>query len=252
MNIHKKVSLIGAGPGDPELITLKGLKAIKSADAILYDALVNEELLSYARRDAVLIPVGKRCGEHSMTQDEINLTIIQSVYQYGHVVRLKGGDPFIFGRGYEELEYIRSFDIPVEIIPGISSSTSLPLLQSVPLTSRGVAESFWVITGTTKQHRLSTDIALAAQSTATVVILMGLRKIRAIADLFLAQNKASLPVMIILNGSRSDEQVVISTIDEIADKMNQIQHHGPGLIVIGAAVALHPEYVKDYTLQNWK
>ncbi|MEX1382288.1 uroporphyrinogen-III C-methyltransferase, partial [Lutibacter sp.] len=172
----KKVTLIGAGPGDPDLITVKGVKALQSAKVILYDALINRELLEYAPY-AKKIFVGKRKGMHSFTQDKINELIVKSAFEYGNAVRLKGGDPFIFGRGSEEVEFIESFGIETEVISGISSAMAVPASQGISLTKRGISESFWVITGTTSERKLSTDVYLAAQSTATVVILMGMSKL---------------------------------------------------------------------------
>ena len=175
-----RLTLVGAGPGDPELITIKAIKALKDAQVILYDALVNPELLDYARPDVHKIFVGKRAGKHYLPQDEINRLIVEFAFTHGHVVRLKGGDPFVFGRGHEELQYAESFGLETAIVPGVTSAVAVPALQRIPLTKRGVSESFWVVTGTTRQHTLSKDLALAAQSTATVIILMGTKKLKEI------------------------------------------------------------------------
>jgi len=172
-----KLTVVGAGPGDPDLITLKAINAIASADVIMYDALVNKELLQYASKKAELIFVGKRKGCYAYQQNQINELIVVSALRGNHVVRLKGGDPFIFGRGAEELEYAKEYAIEVAVVPGISSSAAVPAYQGIPLTKRNASQSFWVITGTTKSHEISTDIALAAKSTATVVILMGMGKL---------------------------------------------------------------------------
>ncbi|MFQ5446588.1 MAG: uroporphyrinogen-III C-methyltransferase, partial [Saprospiraceae bacterium] len=163
-----RISLVGAGPGDPELITLKGLKALQCADVVLYDALANGELLGEAPPESLKIFVGKRAGRHTLRQEEINLLLVQSALKHGHVVRLKGGDPFVFGRGHEELTFAQAFDIPVTVVPGISSALAVPALQNVPLTTRGVSQSFWVLTGTTQTGQLSDDLRLAAQSSATL------------------------------------------------------------------------------------
>ena len=239
--IKPSVTLVGAGPGDPDLLTIKGAKALAKADVVLYDALSNKALLEMAPPDTLRIYVGKRAGHHSLSQDEINLLIIQHAYQYGHVVRLKGGDPFIFGRGFEEVEYLRAFGIEPVVVPGISSSTSLATLQGVPLTSRGYSEGFWVITGTTRNGRLSKDIHLAAQSKSTVVILMGIRKLPEIAELFARQGKGHLPAMVIQNGSLPTEEVVIAPVDEIAARTKAAGIGAPGIIVIGLTVGLHQE-----------
>lgn len=235
-----KISIVGAGPGDVELLTIKGFKAIQSADVILYDALVEEEMLAYAKKDCLKIFVGKRAGNHSFQQEEINLMMVQYAFTKGHVVRLKGGDPFVFGRGHEELAFAKSFPIETEIIPGISSCISVPELQHVPLTRRGINESFWVVTATTKSGHLSKDIAVAAQSSATVVILMGMRKIKQIAAAFEYYGKENTPVMVIQNGSRANEKYVIGRVKDIAKKVEESGLGAPGIIVIGEVVKLHP------------
>jgi len=236
------ITLVGAGPGDKELITVKGLKALQSADVILYDALSSPDLLLEAPL-APKIFVGKRAGVKCKSQEEINLLLVQSAYEYGHVVRLKGGDPFIYGRGHEEKIYAENFGIKVDIVPGISSATSLPLLNEVPLTRRGVSESFWVLTGSTKNHQLSEDIKLAVKSTATLVILMGIRKLAIITALLEAEGKENLPLMIVQAGSTSQEKVVITTVKEAVKSAELAQIGTPGIIVIGEVVGLHPESI---------
>lgn len=235
-----RITLVGAGPGDPELITLKGLNAIQSADVLLYDALVNPLLLEKAPKNSLKIFVGKRAGKHSRSQDDINLLLVQYAYSHGHVVRLKGGDSFIFGRGHEEMNFAQSFDIPVKIVPGISSCIAIPELQEVPLTRRGINESFWVMTATTRYGELSKDIAIAAQSSATVVILMGLRKLSAITRCFLEEGKAQTPVMVIQNGSTTQEKVVLGTVENISEEVAKANLGTPAIIIIGDVVALHP------------
>lgn len=241
--MNKKISIVGAGPGDPELITVKGLKAIQSADAILYDALSGDELLEYANPSAKLIYVGKRCGKHSLKQGDINALLARTTQTCQHVVRLKGGDPFVFGRGYEELDYLRSKGYEVELIPGISSVTGLPVLQSIPLTSRHISESFWVLTGTTKHHELSADIKVAVNSSATLVILMGMRKLSEICDLLTRAGRPDVPMMIIQNGSRVDEKVTLGHAKSITGLMPNDYTKNPGIIVVGEVVSLHPEFV---------
>lgn len=245
------VSIVGAGPGDPELLTLKALKRIQQADVILYDALISEEILDLARPEAELIYVGKRCSVHGMTQDEINYLLVKAAFEYDHVLRLKGGDPFIFGRGHEEMEYLKSFGLEVELIPGISSVTSLPMIQGVPLTHRGISDSFWVLTGTTSDHHLSSDLRIAMQSSATIVLLMATRKLAQIASVFCDQNKGSTPAMIINNGSCADESCLLGTIEELPHIYAIQKLEGPGIIVIGEVVALHPQYVFEYAKKSW-
>ena len=233
--IAKKVTLIGAGPGDPDLITVKGVKALQSAKVILYDALINRELLEYAP-SAKKIFVGKRKGMHSFSQGEINELIVKNTFEYGNAVRLKGGDPFIFGRGSEEIDYIESFGIETKVISGISSSMAVPASQGISLTKRGVAESFWVITGTTSERKLSTDVYLAAQSTATVVILMGMSKLNEIVSIFKKFNKSEIPTAIIQNGTTVSEKIGLGTINSIEEVVLQKQLSSPAIIVIGEVV----------------
>ncbi|MEN0003963.1 MAG: uroporphyrinogen-III C-methyltransferase [Bacteroidota bacterium] len=237
-----KVSLVGAGPGDPDLLTIKAWKALQNADVVLYDALASEELLALAPAHVPKIYVGKRAGQHSYQQDEINFLLAKAAKEYGHAVRLKGGDPFVFGRGYEEFSYLRKMRIAVEIIPGVSSCTSLTSLQGVPLTSRGFSQGFWVITGTTKAGKLSEDMYLAAQSDATVVVLMGMRKLAQISTLFAAQGKGHIPAMVIQSGSTPEEKVALGTVDTIVDEVAAKGIGTPGIIVIGKVAALHAAY----------
>ncbi|MCB0477097.1 MAG: uroporphyrinogen-III C-methyltransferase [Crocinitomicaceae bacterium] len=241
---NKLFTLVGAGPGDPELISIKGIKALNTADVVLYDALVDTSLLDHAPR-AKKIFVGKRLGYKKYNQEEINTLIVQSAFNYGHVVRLKGGDPFIFGRGSEEIEYAENFGIPTAIVPGISSATSVPASLGISPTKRGVSESYWIITGTTKTGSLSEDIALAAQSTATVGILMGMSKLLEIVKLFQQNGKGETPVAIIQNGTLANERSGIGTINTIVEVVNQKQLSNPALIIIGETVA-ESHKLKDY------
>ncbi|GAA4947233.1 uroporphyrinogen-III C-methyltransferase [Algibacter agarivorans] len=231
-----KLTVVGAGPGDVDLITLKAIKAIKSADVVLYDALINEALLEYASKDAELIFVGKRKGCYVFQQEQINELIVAKAKEKGHVVRLKGGDPFVFGRGGEEIDYVRQFGLETYVVPGISSALAVPAYQGVPLTKRGVSESFWVVTATTKDHALSNDVTLAAKSTATVVILMGMHKLADIVKVFYAENKRNTPVAIIQNGTRDNENVGIGTIRNIQQVVKEKQLSSPAIIVIGDVV----------------
>ncbi|MEZ0542493.1 uroporphyrinogen-III C-methyltransferase [Fibrella arboris] len=233
-----KVTLIGAGPGDPELITLKGIKALQSADVVMYDALVAEELLEYCRPEALKVYVGKRRGAYSCMQEDINPLIVHYARNYGHVVRLKGGDSFVFGRGYEEMAYAQQHGLTVEVVPGISSSYAVPAAAGVPLTSRGLSESFWVVTGTTKAGKLSNDMHLAAQSSATVVVLMGMHKLPEIVQLFSDAGKQETPVAIIQNGTTPQQRVVVGTVKTIVDEVAQSGVDNPAVIVIGAVAAL--------------
>ena len=238
--IAPKLTLVGAGPGDPDLISVKGANALAEADVVLYDALVSKELLTtYAPSRAELIFVGKRAGQHSHTQDAINELIVHFAKEKGHVVRLKGGDPFIFGRGFEEVRYAEQHGVPTTIVPGISSSSAVPALQNIPLTARGVNHSFWVVTGTTQTGELSKDVAIAAQSSATVVILMGTRKLAEIADIFTKQGKGDVPIAIIQNGTMPNERIVKGTITNIVAQAQESKIGAPAIMVIGETVTLY-------------
>lgn len=235
-NKTPKLTVVGAGPGDEDLITLKAIKAIKSADVILYDALINESLLSYAPKHVELVFVGKRRGCYAFQQEQINDLIVSKAKQKGHVVRLKGGDPFIFGRGAEEIDYVRQFGLETFMVPGVSSSMAVPAYQGIPLTKRGASESFWVITGTTKKHQLSADVALAAKSTATVVILMGMSKLGEIVEIFSKENKQETAIAVIQNGTRDNQNVGIGTVSTIEAIVKAKQLANPAIIIIGNVV----------------
>jgi uroporphyrin-III C-methyltransferase len=230
-----KLTIVGAGPGDAELITLKAIKALENADVVLYDALVNEELLHYATK-AEIVFVGKRLGCHAYTQDQINDLIVSMANRHGHVVRLKGGDPFIFGRGSEEIEYVAKFGLETAIVPGISSALGVPASVGISLTQRKVAESFWVITGTTSNHELSKDVHLASKSAATVVILMGMHKLEEIISIYKENRTDDLPIAIIQNGTKNTEQKVVGTVSTIVKLVSENKISSPAIIVIGEVV----------------
>tara|TARA_B100001094_G_C18083221_1_gene746378 strand:+ start:287 stop:1066 length:780 start_codon:yes stop_codon:yes gene_type:complete len=243
-HIKPKLTLVGAGPGDPDLITVKGMKAIEMADAVLYDALIDKTLLEYAKSDAIKVFVGKRGGRDYINQDKINELIVKHAFQYGNVVRLKGGDPFVFGRGHEEIQYVSNFRIPTEIIPGITSAIAVPELQGIPVTRRGLSESFWVITGSTKEGKLSKDLELAAQSTATIVVLMGMRKLPEIVALYKRLGIAKTPVGIIQSGSTHREKSGFGLMENIMDVVSEKGLKSPSIIVIGKVVETHPELTR--------
>ena len=238
-----RLTVVGAGPGDVELITLKAIKALENADAVLYDALVNPELLDYCKK-ADLLYVGKRKGCYAFQQEQINELIVQYGKSHGNVVRLKGGDPFIFGRGAEEMAYAAAKGMKVSMVPGLSSSVSVPAMQNIPVTKRGSSESFWVITATTKEHKLSKDIPVAAKSNATVVILMGMHKLGQITEIFVNEGKSDTPVAIIQNGTRENEKVGIGIIATIEEIVKQQELSSPALIIIGEVVKHREELLE--------
>ena len=250
---NPKLSVVGAGPGDVELITMKVIKALEEADVVLYDALINEELLQYVHKKAQILFVGKRIGCHAYSQDQINDLIVSMAQRHGHVVRLKGGDPFIFGRGSEEIEYVQQFGIETAIVPGISSSMGVPAANGISLTQRGISESFWVITGTTSDHKLSKDVALASQSSATVVILMGMNKLSEIISIYQTNRTDDLPVAIIQNGTKTNEKKVVGNISSIVQLVEIHQLSSPAIIVIGEVVQhslTFTEYFKEAYLEE--
>lgn len=240
-----KLTLVGAGPGDAELITLKGIRAIETANVVMYDALANDTLLDYAPKNALLLYVGKRKGDHYLKQSEINDLIVNYALKYGHVVRLKGGDPFVFGRGFEEIEFAEQHGIETEIVPGVSSSIGVAARQGIPITHRDIARSFWVVTGHTQEDELPADIHLAAQSSATVVILMGMSKLHEIVEVFSFYGKSETPMAIIQNGTTPEEKYVIGQVNSIEDKVNEKKIKNPAVIVIGEVVSLHKEYLAE-------
>ena len=251
-HIQPKLSLVGAGPGDPELITLKAIKALQTADVVLYDALANEELLNYAPATALKIYVGKRAGQHSQQQHEINQMIVGYAKSMGHVVRLKGGDPYVFGRGHEELEFAQQHGIEVSYIPGISSAIAVPGLAGIPLVKRGVNESFWVVTGTLKDGSVSKDISLAAKSSATIVILMGMKKLSEIVQIFQKHRGNNEPIALIQNGSLENTQMLTSDLKQILEKQRIYRISSPAIIVIGAVVNEKREMVHQLFQEETK
>jgi len=250
-SFHKepRLTLVGAGPGDPELITVKAINALKTADIVLYDALVGEKILEYIPTGTPALSVGKRAGSHSYSQEEINELIVELAYLYGHVVRLKGGDPFVFGRGAEELEVAAKNGISTATIPGITSAIAVPAAANIPVTSRGFSESFWVITGTTMQGTISEDIALAARSTATVVILMGMSKLEEIMAEFKQHGKNETPVGIIQNGTLESQRFVSGTVDSIVDVVREQNIGAPAIIVVGEVVR-YSEFIRNVSQQT--
>lgn len=240
-----KVVLVGAGPGDVELITVKGLKELQNADVVIYDALVSEDFLSEVREGATLIYVGKRFNNHKYSQDEINQLLLNYGRIYNKVVRLKGGDAFVFGRGAEEMTYLEDHGLEVEVVPGISSAISVPELQGIPLTKRRVSESFMVITGVNSKGELSEDLIYGAKSNTTLVILMGLRKIKDIIEIVREERCGKTPFAIIQNGSLHNEQILINTIENINEVVKDLDVQFPGVIIIGDVVAEHPQFLSE-------
>ncbi len=236
VNKPPRLTLVGAGPGDPELLTLRAVRALKEADLVLFDALVSDRILAMIPSGIPVFNVGKRAGAHSCTQEQINELIVEFAHLYGHVVRLKGGDPFVFARGGEEMEYAIRHGVATGMIPGISSALAVPASGNIPLTVRNMSESFWVVTGTTKDGTLSGDISLAAQSTATVVVLMGMNKLEEIMAVFTRHGKGSTGAAVIQNGTLPEQQSVKGTVSTLAALAKERGIGSPAVIVVGDVV----------------
>jgi len=243
--LQRIVYLVGAGPGDEDLITLKGLECTKKADVIVYDNLVNDQLLSYAKQDAEIIYVGKKINQHTLPQDKINELLVEKAKQDKVVVRLKGGDPFVFGRGGEEAIALKENNIPFEIVPGISSSIAALAYAGIPITHRAISTSFHVITGhedPTKEEE-SVNYELLSKLSGTLVFLMGLNNLPKITSLLQKYGKApSTPVAVISKGTTPQQKVATGTLENIGNKVDSITH--PAIIAVGEVINLR-EYI------NW-
>lgn len=229
--------VVGAGPGDPELITLKAINALKRADAILYDNLANKVLLDYRKEGCELVYVGKTPYQKYNSQDEIHNLIMHYADKHEVVVRLKGGDPFIFGRGMEEIMFAKSQGMKTSYIPGITSMLAIGLSE-IPLTHRGVSEGFWVITGTKQDGSLSRDIELALQSKTTLVIYMGMKNLPFIVEEAKKHGKPNTAAAVIQNASLPTMKMVKGTIVELEELSKQHGITHPAIIVIGDVVNL--------------
>ncbi len=230
------VYLIGAGPGDPDLITLKAVKALNKADVVLYDYLANDEILQHVPEDAKLIYVGKKAGEHYKKQDEINQLLVEEAEKNENVVRLKGGDPFVFGRGGEELLELARNNIDFEVIPGVTSAIGAPTSMAFPITHRGVATSFTVVTGhedpTKENKQVKWDYTAD-----TLIILMGIGNIRENTEEIMKYRNPDTPACAIESGTMPNERVVFGTLKTIADK----KINTPAILVIGNVINVFKE-----------
>jgi uroporphyrin-III C-methyltransferase len=236
-----KVYLTGAGPGDMELLTLKALRVIREADVVIYDRLANPEILKEAKDGCEFVYVGKEDGRHIMPQDEINETIYQNSLKYENVVRLKGGDPFVFGRGGEEANYLYDRDVKFEIIPGITSAISAPAYAGIPVTHRGVSVSFRVVTGHESPNKKVSQIPWNNFKTDdTIVFLMGLHNLEQISQKLIEIGKPKdYPCAVISKGTTKEQSVVIGTLQDIVTKAKDVPT--PALIVVGKVVELREQ-----------
>ncbi len=235
------VYLTGAGPGDMELLTLKALRVIQVADVIIYDRLANPDILEKAKSGCEFVYVGKEDGRHIMPQDDINETIYQNSLKYENVVRLKGGDPFVFGRGGEEAAYLQERGVKFEIIPGITSAISVPAYAGIPVTHRGVAVSFRVVTAHESPNKKESQIPWENFKTDdTIVFLMGLHNLPKIAKKLIEIGKdVNYPCAVISKGTTPEQTVIVGTLQDIVEKAKDAPT--PALIVVGKVVELREQ-----------
>ena len=235
-----RASLVGAGPGDPELLTLRAVRVLKRADVVLYDALIDPAILDLARRDARRIDVGKRCGRHAMKQAAINKLIVEHARAGAHVVRLKGGDPFVFGRGGEELEELRAAGVPVEVVPGITAACAAAASLGIPLTHREMARSLHLVTGHGSDGAVpGLDWRTLANGEGTVAAYMAGRTLRTVAlRLMAAGLDGGTPAVAVENASRPSERRLFGTLAGLADGLEAAGFTGPTLVLIGRVVGL--------------
>ncbi|TXZ04823.1 uroporphyrinogen-III C-methyltransferase [Vibrio cholerae] len=232
-----EVALVGAGPGDPELLTVKALSYLQQADVVLYDYLVSDEIMALIPSETILVCVGKRAGHHSVPQEKTNQLLVDFARQGYRVVRIKGGDPFMFGRGGEELEVLFEAGVKFQVVPGITAAAGATAYAGIPLTHRDYAQSALFVTGHLKAQAKDLDWSTLARGKQTLVIYMGLSNAAAIAEqLQLHGRQASTPVAIIERGTQVNQQVLIGTLQTLPSLASQAQ--SPALIVVGEVVAL--------------
>jgi uroporphyrinogen III methyltransferase/synthase len=241
-NSSQMAYLVGAGPGDYQLITLKAVACLKKADVVIYDRLANKRYLDFAKEGAELLYVGKASSCHSLPQDEINRLLIQKAKEGKTVVRLKGGDPYLFGRGGEEAEELKKEGIPFEIVPGITSAISVPAYAGIPVTHRDFVSSVHIITGHEKPDKdVSTiDYDLLARLKGTLIFLMGLSKLKGICQSLIKHGKPlDTPVAVISKGTTSAQKKVVGTLSDIGNKVREEKLLPPSIIIMGEVVTLH-------------
>ena len=240
----KKVYIVGAGPGDPELITVKAARLVRNADVILYDRLVSEETISLAKEGCVLIYVGKHPGGPITHQERINEMMVEKAREGGSVVRLKGGDPFLFGRGGEEAQVLSREGIPYEIVPGITSAISVPAYAGIPVTQRHVASSVAFITGheASTKTKSTVEWERIARSVDTLVVMMGIGNLGSIAERLISGGRdPETPVAIIEKGTTKEQRTITATLGTIEDKARAEDIKPPAITIIGKVVNLREE-----------
>lgn len=234
-----EVYLVGAGPGDPDLLTFKALRLMQQADVVLYDRLVASEIVDMCRRDADRIYVGKAASNHSLSQEKINQKLVALAQEGKRVLRLKGGDPFIFGRGGEEIEELAQNGIPFQVVPGITSASGCSSYAGIPLTHRDYAQSVRFVTGHPKDGNLDLPWSELVSTTQTVVFYMGLGTLPVIASQLVRNGRAAeTPVAVIERGTTAQQRVILGTLDDIAKRIMDEQVESPSLIIVGEVVAL--------------
>ena len=233
--IFPQLYVVGAGPGDPELITVKAFKILQTAAVVLYDNLANKDILEHVPGDCEKIYVGKQPYGEYTPQETIHALIKEKAFSRGRVVRLKGGDPYIFGRGFEEILFARENGIEAHYIPGITSMQAVGL-EDIPLTHRNVCESIWIVTGTKKDGTLSDDLRLAIKSKATVVIYMGMKKLKEIASVFVEENAGDTPAAIIQHASLPKQKMGRGKVEDLEKIAGDKKLTHPSIIVIGSVV----------------
>ncbi len=239
-----KVFLIGAGPGDPGLLTIKAKECIETADVVVYDYLASPLLLKYAKKEAEIIYVGKKGGDHTLTQDKINLLLIEKAKQGLDVARLKGGDPFVFGRGGEEAQMLLSQGVSYEVIPGVTSAIAAPAYAGIPVTHRDHTSFVSFITGHEDPTKEDTSMQwdVYAKSNATLVFLMGVKNLENIVNNLIKNGKPSdTPVALVRWGTTPKQQTVTGTLDTIVDRVREAKLKSPSIIIIGHVVSLRDE-----------
>lgn len=237
-----QVALVGAGPGDPELLTLRAVKALHRADAVVYDHLVSEEVLRLAPRDAELIYAGKQASRHSLSQDEINKLLVALARRGMRVARLKGGDPFVFGRGGEEVEFLHRHGVPFEVIPGVTSASGAACYAGIPLTHRECAQSVVFVTGHRKKGGCDLDWEMLARPRQTLVIYMGLATVAEISRGLIAHGmRADMPAAIVERATTAEQRVVVTTVSGLAQAVALHKLAPPSLIVVGEVVNLREQ-----------
>ena len=237
---HGQVCLIGAGPGDPDLLTMKALRIIQNADAIVYDRLVAPQILKYARRDAELLYVGKKKSSHTVPQDDINQKLVDLAKEGKMVVRLKGGDPFIFGRGGEELEKLIDDQIDFQVVPGVTSASGCGTYAGIPLTHRDYAQSCILVTGHLKEGKLALNWTSLVQPNQTIVFYMGLSNVEVLcAELIKHGMSADMPAAIIQKGTTRKQKVFTGSLASLPQIVTHNEIAPPSLIIIGEVVKLH-------------